>query len=452
MKKNQSSIKKNLLKRFSNLFERIKSTNSFISKNAKSYKKNFPDNFLRSKKYNKLIKLISDYKLLEFSSKKLNKAKDKYTLIEKIKKTKNQKVRTNKKTKPTNNFSLFEKIKNSDSYIYLIKKISEFKIIDENFKSKINRKNEKFNQKIGILFYADHKLIIASLNINLKNQININNVTEIPIPGNVIGDSLVEDINELANISLDSINLLDLSTSPLLVILSSSYFTIHTFASSDLKQISLNDSKVQSKSPFLAANTLVEFCKVSDENLNSDDYVRTVYANKELINSWTNTLEIIDLPIIGLVPASTHIFDAISNNVKQELSILIDIESNITTLLIGTRSAKLTSYKLPFGSSLYISNDPKKSLNNYFERVINSVNLLLEESDHSLPDNIYVMGHGLDELGVNSSLLPGKFKNISSLNLAEYYYSPDKMEVHELVSKSIESNIDSITSVLRLCV
>ena len=92
MKKNQSSIKKNLFKNFSNLFERIKSTNSFISKNAKSYKKNFPDNFLRSKKYNKLIKLISDYKLLEFTSKKLNKAKDKYNFIEKIKKTKNQKL------------------------------------------------------------------------------------------------------------------------------------------------------------------------------------------------------------------------------------------------------------------------------------------------------------------------------------------------------------------------
>ena len=287
----------------------------------------------------------------------------------------------------------------------------------------------------------------------MRNQIKINSLTEIPIPGNVIGDSLVEDTNELANIALDSINLLDLSTSPLLVILSSSYFTIHSFASSDLKQISLNDNKVQSKSPFLSANTIVDFCKYSNENsLNSDEYVRTVYANKELIDSWTNTLEIIDLPIIGLVPASPHIFDAISNNLKEELSILIDIESNVTNLLIGTRSAKLTSHKLPFGSSLYISNDPKKSLDNYFERVINSVNLLLEESNHSLPDNIYVMGHGLDELGVNNSLLPGKFKNISSLNLAEYNYSPDKMEIHELVSKSIESNVDSITSVLRLCV
>ncbi|MDC3165215.1 pilus assembly protein PilM, partial [Prochlorococcus sp. AH-716-F10] len=272
------------------------------------------------------------------------------------------------------------------------------------------------------------------------------------IPGNVIGDSMVEDTNELANIILDSINLLDLSTSPLLVILSSSYFTIHTFASSDLKQISLNDTKVKSKSPFLPGNTLVDFCKVSYDKVNSDDYVRTIYANKELINSWTSTLEIIDLPIIGLVPASAHIFEEISNKVKDELIILVDIESNLTTLLIGNRSAKLTSHKLPFGSSLYISNDSKKSLKNYFERVINSINLLLAESDDSLPDNIYFMGHGVDELGVNNLLLPEKFKNISTLNLSDYNYSPDKMEIHELVSKSIESNIDSLTSVLRLCV
>ncbi len=428
MKKKQSSVKKNLFARFSN-------------------------NFLKSKKYKRLIKLIKDYKLREFTSNKLNKFKDSFSLVDKIRKAKIQKAANKKIKKNFYDFSLLEKIKNSESYIYLTKKISDLKIIDVNLKSRINRKNDKFTQKIGVLFYVDHKLIIASLDINLRNQIKINSLTEIPIPGNVIGDSLVEDTNELANIALDSINLLDLSTSPLLVILSSSYFTIHSFASSDLKQISLNDNKVQSKSPFLSANTIVDFCKYSNDNsLNSDEYVRTVYANKELINSWTNTLEIIDLPIIGLVPASPHIFDAISNNLKEELSILIDIESNVTNLLIGTHSAKLTSHKLPFGSSLYISNDSKKSLNNYFERVINSINLLLEESDYSLPNNIYVMGHGLDELTVNNSLLPDKFKNISSLNLADYNYSPEKMEIHELVSKSIESNIDSLSSVLRLCV
>ena len=131
---------------------------------------------------------------------------------------------------------------------------------------------------------------------------------------------------------------------------------------------------------------------------------------------------------------------------------MIDIESNITTLLIGTRSAKLTSHKLPFGSSLYVTNDSKKSLNNFFERVLNSINLLLEDSNESLPNNIYVMGHGLDELAYKNSYLPKRFKHISTLNLADYNYAPNKMEIHELVSKSIDSSIDSLTSVLRLCV
>ena len=57
-----------------------------------------------------------------------------------------------------------------------------------------------------------------------------------PIPGHVIGDSSVEDSNELANIILDSLTLLDLLNSPFLVILSSSFFNIHTFDTSDLNR------------------------------------------------------------------------------------------------------------------------------------------------------------------------------------------------------------------------
>ena len=52
-----------------------------------------------------------------------------------------------------------------------------------------------------------------------------------PIPGNVVGDSSVEDSNELANIILDSLTLLDLLNAPFLIILSSSFFNIHTFGS-----------------------------------------------------------------------------------------------------------------------------------------------------------------------------------------------------------------------------
>ena len=86
----------------------------------------------------------------------------------------------------------------------------------------------------------------------------------------MIGDSLVEDTNELANILLDSLTLLELLESPLLLVLSSSFFNIHTFNTSDLKQISQSDKKVESKSPYLPANTLVDFLRMNDVKIKMD--------------------------------------------------------------------------------------------------------------------------------------------------------------------------------------
>ena len=176
------------------------------------------------------------------------------------------------KSKANKISNILEKFKKSKKYIYLLEKfkklnidrnssrksflfnhfykqLKKIKLLD-NY-SKLNSTNEKFNQKIGILFYADHKLLMLSVNISIDNKMFINGVTEIPIPTTVIGDSLVEDVNELANITLDGINLLEIDDSPLLVILSSSFFTLSSFPISDLKQISETDKKIQSKSPYL---------------------------------------------------------------------------------------------------------------------------------------------------------------------------------------------------------
>ena len=98
----------------------------------------------------------------------------------------------------------------------------------------------------------------------------------------MIGDSLVEDTNELANILLDSLTLLELLESPLLLVLSSSFFNIHTFNTSDLKQISQSDKKVESKSPYLPANTLVDFLRMNDVKI-TNGLVRTIYAKKILL-------------------------------------------------------------------------------------------------------------------------------------------------------------------------
>ena len=313
------------------------------------------------------------------------------------------------------------------------------------------KKNDKYNQRIGIMHYSDHNLTFVSLIINLKNKINITGVTEIPIPGKVIGDYKVEDINELANIALDSINLLELNDSPLLLVLSTSFFNIHTFNASDLRQISLSDSNIQSKSPYLPSNTLVDFLRMSDEKI-SNSLIRTIYCKKDLIKSWTDTLQSINLPIIGLIPAATHIFDAISLKINEEKIVLIDIESTTTNLLIGSKLADLTSHKLPFGYSLYLTSDIKTANKDYFSRLKNSANIILSESKNKFPINMYVMGTGLDKLVNNECTLPDGFTSICEMNLSDYFYQPDKMPIHEIISDSIETKIHSLTSIITSCV
>ena len=72
-------------------------------------------------------------------------------------------------------------------------------------------------------------------------------------------------------------------------------------------------------------------------------------------------MQIIDQPIIGLVPAAPHIFDSITSQITEETTFLIDIESTTTTLLIGSKYTALQSHKLPFGFSLYISDNLDES-------------------------------------------------------------------------------------------
>ena len=121
-------------------------------------------------------------------------------------------------------------------------------------------------------------------------------------------------------------------------------------------------------------------------------------------------------------------------------------------MLIGSKYAGLESHKLPFGYSLYISDKLKESNRNYFERVLNSIELIINDGNHKLPENIFVMGSGLDKLINKEAPLPHRFKSILDLKLSDYYYSPQKMSVHELVSNNINSNIYCLASILSSCV
>ena len=406
-------------------------------------------------------KFISNFKLAQLKFKEIfnsgplilgiSKTEGYKKIIEKIKQFKTPRI-SSKNSKKSNKFiSDFQLRTLSNNLLRVFEEVKNSKFLGTKLKLSRNKNNEKYDQKIGMAFYGDHNLIIASTIVDLNNNIKVISLNEMPIPGNVIGDSLVEDSNELANIILDSLTMLDLLNSPFLLILSSSFFNIHTFYTSDLKQISQSDVQVQSKSPYLPADTLVDFLRMSAREM-SNGLVRTIYSKREFIKSWTDTLEIVNVPIIGVVPAAIHIFDSITSKITEETSVLIDIEATQTTLLIGGNLDKLNSHKLPFGYSLYITNNLNESSKNYFERALNSVKLIMKETNQKIPPKIFVMGQGLDKLLNSKFSLPKGFQSISDLNLSDYIYQPKTMPIHETVSKSIENNICSLASILSSCV
>ena len=76
----------------------------------------------------------------------------------------------------------------------------------------------------------------------------------------------------------------------------------------------------------------------------------------------------------------------------------------------------------------------------------------MKDNNEATPLNIFVMGSGLDNL-INSEFdLPKGFKNIAELKLSDFSYSPKTMQIHELISNSIDSRIFSLASILTSCV
>ena len=76
----------------------------------------------------------------------------------------------------------------------------------------------------------------------------------------------------------------------------------------------------------------------------------------------------------------------------------------------------------------------------------------MKDSNQELPLNIFVMGKGLDKLLDSEINLPEGFQSISNLNLANYLYKPQTMEIHEIGSQSIENSLYSLVSILSSCV
>ena len=146
-----------------------------------------------------------------------------------------------------------------------------------------------------------------------------------------------------------------------------------------------------------------------------------------------------NIPIIGIVPSAPNVFDILKSKIKDETTVLIDIEVTKTIVMIGRNSFILSSHNIPYGSSLY--NSDSDLSNSYFKRILDSIQLILSEYQERLPSYIYVYGKGLDDLVDKNIPLPSRFLRLSEINLVDYSYDPKSMDIHESDSKSIESTI-----------
>ena len=254
------------------------------------------------------------------------------------------------------------------------------------------------------IYYVNNKVFFAHLKRKNKSNV-IQDIVQINAPSDLIGDYKVEKIPEFKRMIEDITNVFDLKNPPIILLLGSSFFTTRSFSDSELIIFSEEDPVILSKSPFLPNNTLVQYKRVNGDKNSS--YHRVVYANKEVIDSWINTLSLIGSEIATVTCPAIHVIEKLTNKSDKEISILCDVEDLVTSVFVLRNNCELFSKRLPFGSSVYITD--KISLNNqFFSRLDSSVKSILSENNLNFDDTIYISGVGIDKmLSLNNDIRDG---------------------------------------------
>ena len=295
---------------------------------------------------------------------------------------------------------------------YLNLKISKYiKVFyRDNFKD-LNFKENKSVDLLGI-YYANNKLTITHL--QRKNNSNIiKDFVQINAPTDLIGEFKIEKGPEVTRIINDVINIFELNYPPIILFLSSSFFTTRSFNDRELVIFSDEDPLILSKSPFLPDETLIQYKRVNGDKNTS--YHRVIYANKDVIDSWINVISLSGCAIATVTCPAIHTIEKLTDKSKGEISVLCDIEDFNTTVYVIRRNCELFSSKLPFGSSFYING--QNSLNDqFFSRLKNSVESIIKESNFRFNDNIYLTGNGLDIMLSKNNIISEGFLKVPRNN------------------------------------
>ncbi len=331
-----------------------------------------------------------------------------------------------------------------------IKVLNEKYLDDKNFKiPNINAADIKFDVKVDqqeymqnmtitlksqdymIISYSDHKLIFSHIT-ETGSKISIQNLINMDVPADLIGDYKVENSEEVVNIIKDIIQVFDVNGAPIILLLGSSFFTARTFSDNELAVFSETDPTLLSKSPFIPLNTSIQYSRVTGDKQTS--YHRVIYIEKGILESWVSVLSLLETPIIGLTCSALSIIEYISSTNSDELTLLCDIDRNFVSLFLQKTDCELISEKLPYGSSLYLSENQAVS-NQFFDRLNNSIKSFLDKHNYQLDNKPYLTGSGLDIL-VDKSQFPNDEFNRFNL-ITEYDFTIKeslKLKHHENVS------------------
>ncbi len=282
-----------------------------------------------------------------------------------------------------------------------------------------------------VIHFSDHVLTVSKI-LSENNLNKIDQVVNINIPTSIIGDYKVENKEELRNIIQDIIGLFEIANKPIILLLSSGFFTIKSFDDGELVVFSENNPKLLSKSPFLPDDTLIQYSRVSGNKLSS--YHRVVYINKTILDTWIEVISQLESPIAGVTCSSAHLVEELTNKYGG-LTVLCDIELSYVTVYIEKENCELNTIKLPFGTSIYISEDSELALQ-FFQRLEKSIFSILKKFNYKKPKSIYLIGQGFDKLNHKNLELISKFKE----------YPQDIFNNFKLDKKIDKETINSNTS------
>lgn len=273
--------------------------------------------------------------------------------------------------------------------------------------------NSRFNfsadlrvfEQFAVVSCFDQHLVLTSIKANQATML-VDDCLSIDLPTHLIGDSGVENIEEVAQIILDLMEVMGIASSPILLLLSSSKFSHCSFPVDQISSWDLNDLNLRVKSPFLADESLIDLFP-HDAVFSKDQSTRGVgYANSQFVHSWANALKIVGNPVLGISPIYAGMMNwALSSTNSLKSIVFCDVEPSRCNLLIKHSISEFHTYHLPFGSALY-AGQSARLLDQFLKRLQAGLDVI--KMDQSLDGDFQaiISGYGLSDFrsAIGSSL------------------------------------------------